>query len=205
MSSLGGVCVRIGEGEGGGMDAPEATQQLKLMTVKDKLKANRLLDELKSDTVGGGGLIQKECAPSTRKGFVDVGLLNPCEYSDHVCVEDPSSSLGGTCVELKFEGTDIPERELKEREVLHHHLTTCTYRNGTSGGLKCSARSACSGLSEAFISSQIGCGSCVSCIAIICISIYVVDLSDEVLSLHFARMGMEPVLICQVSSNQVVA
>jgi hypothetical protein len=156
-SILGGLCARVVEA------GSNSTQQLQLqpLTVKDKLKAKLLLDKKKVGAVGPNGVVGEECVPSTSEGFIDVGVLNPCEYSGHVCMKDPSSSLGGTCVGIKVGGSSSPDRKLKEGAVVNRRLTACRYQNGTLGR-KCSARSACRGLSEAFIENHIGCGSCVS-------------------------------------------
>jgi hypothetical protein len=66
------------------------------LTVKDKLKAKHLLE--KEKVGAGAGLIGEECIPGTIEGYVDVRVLNPCQYLDHVCVSNPWSSLGGTCI-----------------------------------------------------------------------------------------------------------
>jgi hypothetical protein len=164
MSSLGGTCAKLTKRDNGGgkegLGIEGSNEYLKPLTAKDKMKAKNLLERIGEDDAQTG----EECKPSSSKGYVDVGLLNPCERSNHVCVEDLSSSLGGTCVKIGSEvgGVATSDRELKTEEVLPRHLTSCTFQNGTSGGLKCSARSACRGLSEAFIANHIGCGSCVS-------------------------------------------
>jgi hypothetical protein len=118
------------------------------------MKAKSLLER----NEGSDTRIGEECTPSTSKGYVDIGLLNPCEHFDHVCVEDPLSSIGGTCVEIRSEVSANLDRELME--VLDRRLTECKYRNGTVGK-KCSGLRACHGLSTQ-VRNKIGCGSCVS-------------------------------------------
>jgi hypothetical protein len=155
-SLLGGLCARVAKGGG----AESSQEQLQPLTVRDKLKAKILLDEQMTSGAGPGGEAGEECVPSTSEGYIDVGVLNPCEYSGHVCMKDPSSSLGGTCIGIgtKVVGFFSYDRELKgEKE-----LTVCMYQNGTAG-VKCSYPRACYGLSQLFIDNRIGCGSCVSC------------------------------------------
>ena len=74
------------------------------------------------------------------------------------------SCVGGVCVQIESR-TDAFDDELgKDGHQIanHRHLTECTYKNGTAGGFKCSARGACDGLSSTFIANNIGCGTCVS-------------------------------------------
>jgi hypothetical protein len=156
-SLLGGICARVDKGGDAGA---ESYQQIQPLTVSDKLKAKILLDAQKTSETGPGGVVGEECVPSTSEGYVDVGVLNPCKNSGHVCMKDPSSFLGGTCVGING-GSYSSFRNLEQDGVVNRRLTACTYQNGTFG-LKCSARSACRGLSEAFIKNNIGCGSCVS-------------------------------------------
>ena len=162
-SLLGGLCARVAKG--GDADAVSSQQQLQPLTVRDKLKAKTLLDEHKTRDIGPSGVVGEECVPSTSEEYVDVGVLNPCERSGHVCMKDPSSSLGGTCVGINVGGFYPLFRNIEDDGAVGRHLTACVYQNGTLGQ-KCSARSACRGLSEAFIENNIGCGSCVSCISI---------------------------------------
>ena len=71
-----------------------------------------------------------------RRNEADTGILGCAE--DLVCVEDDSSSLGGLCISAV--DTD------------HRDLETCT--------TKCTGLQACKGLSQEFIDSNIGEGSC---------------------------------------------
>jgi hypothetical protein len=68
----------------------------------------------------------------------DTGIL--CSDHEQVCVEDATSSLGGRCASV----TSDASRKLKG--------TTCT--------TKCTPASACEGLTQTFISTKIGDGSC---------------------------------------------
>lgn len=74
-SSLGGVCICIRIVDFGDKEADVAgsTPRVKMLTVKEKLKAKHLL-EAKEGKVGVSGLVGEVCTPSTTEGFVDVGL-----------------------------------------------------------------------------------------------------------------------------------
>jgi hypothetical protein len=96
--------------------AAESTYQVWPLTVKDKLKAKHLLE--KEKVGAGAGLIGEECIPGTIEGYVDVRVLNPCQYLDHVCVSNPWSSLGGTCIGIgtKVGGFVLSNHVLEEGE-----------------------------------------------------------------------------------------
>jgi hypothetical protein len=155
-SSLGGTCAKVAKRDNGGVNGEGRSEYLRPLTMKDKMRAKSLLERIGgADTRTG-----QECKPSSSKGYVDVWHLNPCERFSHVCVEDPLSSLGGTCVEIGSEDGESSDRELNGGDVLNRHLTECKYRNGTVGK-KCSGLRACYGLST-HARNKIGCGSCVS-------------------------------------------
>ena len=100
-----------------------------------------------------------ECIPQDSAGLnhVDLGILNECTNPEYVCVEDASSQVGGICVD----SSSLSDNSVTIENVRsHRRLLQCDYKNGTSGGVKCTGNKACDGLSAAFISSQIGCGSC---------------------------------------------
>jgi hypothetical protein len=155
-SSLGGTCAKVAKRDNGGVNGEGRNDFLKPLTMKDKMRAKSLLERIG----GADARTGEECKPSSSKGYVDVGRLNPCERFNHVCVEDPLSSLGGTCVEIGSEDGESSDRELNGGDVLNRHLTECKYRNGTVGK-KCSGLRACYGLSTR-ARNKIGCGSCVS-------------------------------------------
>jgi hypothetical protein len=124
-SSLGGICARVAEAVD--VDPTESTHQLQLLALKDKLKAKHLLEKEAVEGFGAtSGLVGEKCNPSTSKGYIDVRVLNPCQNSNHVCVEDSSSSLGVTCVEI---GSDIDT--YGNNRGTHRHLTECMYQHGT--------------------------------------------------------------------------
>jgi hypothetical protein len=126
---------------------------LRLLTPKDKLKLQHLLEE----KFAGGSV--EECTPQSTGDFiVDAGILSGCKNSSHVCVSDTTSSQGGTCLDFKLDTSDVERVKVKGGER-HRHLTECTYRNGTAG-VKCKASQACGGLTSPFIATNIGCGSC---------------------------------------------
>ena len=91
-----------------------------------------------------------ECSFVNSFGFqvteVDTGILG-CGAHD-ICVEDPTSSIGGRCIALDEVGDTTTESP--------HGLTACTFKNGTSGQ-KCVGSRACFILGQ----DQIGCGSCI--------------------------------------------
>ena len=189
QSSLGGICARVktadehvkvvdklgsmvnvhevrelkpaNEDKADGTDSTttKSTRTLKMVTVKDKLRAMYILEQNKA---GGGeysNLIGEECEVGNNPGFVDVGILDGCKHVGHICIEEPSSSLGGLCVDI---GADVDKvidsfQSFSPNGV--SRLVACTYSNGTSGE-KCAGSRACDGLSGSFISSNIGCGSC---------------------------------------------
>ena len=135
----------------------KGTNKLKFMTVKEKLKAKHILEESNGVKDESPYLIGEECDLGKNPGFVDVGILNKCKQAGHVCIEDSSSSLGGLCVNI---GSD-KDRGVVSSRILSAQIdsTACTYNNGTAGE-KCSGSQACGGLSDSFISNNIGCGSC---------------------------------------------
>jgi hypothetical protein len=171
-SSLGGVCATVvsGEVEAGKVDnaqattaaATAATKKLKPLTVMDKLAAKGPLEgkevlEYETDLT----VVGEECDPGTNPGYVDVGIFNQCHHSDHVCIEDSSSSLGGHCVGIVPGKEDSLWLEFDPQDAggQHRRLTECTYLNGTAG-IKCSGHNACVGLSPSFVENNIGCRSC---------------------------------------------
>ena len=144
------------------IDHTKSGNKLKFVKVADKLKANRILKEGKEAAYkSSNNMIGKECHLGKNPGFVDVGILNGCKQSIHVCIEDSSSSLGGTCVDVgsEVDGNVVSSRSLSVTRNEQVDVTVCTYTNGTSGE-RCSGLRACYGLSESFISTNIGCGSC---------------------------------------------
>ena len=139
-------------------EAQPGGKALKPFAVKDKLNAERILKGSRAGLEEYLPSVSGECSPGTNDGFVDVGILNGCDFG-HVCVRDPHSNIGGTCVNIG--GTsDMSHitRDLFEGGK-HRHLLTCDYLNGTSGE-KCSGMLACGDLSSDFIANNIGCGSC---------------------------------------------
>jgi hypothetical protein len=126
---------------------------LKLLTPKDKLKLQHLLEE----KFAGGSV--EECTPQSNGDFiVDAGVLSGCKNSSYVCVPDTSSSQGGVCLVFELATSAVERAKVKGGDG-HRHLTECTYRNGTAG-VKCQGSQACGGLTSSFISTNIGCGSC---------------------------------------------
>ncbi|KAL7521813.1 hypothetical protein ACHAWX_006502 [Stephanocyclus meneghinianus] len=91
-----------------------------------------------------------ECSIVNSFGFqvteVDTGILG-CGAHD-ICVEDPTSTMGGRCIALDEAGDSTNESP--------HGLIACTFKNGTSGQ-KCVGEFACTGADQALI----GCGSCI--------------------------------------------
>lgn len=137
------------------------TNELKLVNMKDNIKARRILKDKKSVGEESSSLIGEEChlGNGNNPGFVDVGILNRCGQVGHVCIEHYSSTLGGVCVDI---GSDVEEEVDSFRRFNQSEkslFTACTYKNGTSGE-KCSGHRACGGLSDSFINTNIGCGSC---------------------------------------------
>ena len=166
-SLIGGVCAKIvrddvslaqlkemGIEEGNLVVGGKA---LKPFSMKDKLIAQRILKRSKASLDGYTSTESVECNPGTNDGFVDV--IGNCDFG-RVCVHDPYSNIGGTCVNVgNTSKTSHFSQDLFQGEK-HRHLLACTYRNGTSGGEKCSGHHACGGLSAEFVASNIGCGSC---------------------------------------------
>jgi hypothetical protein len=150
-SSLGGVCAQAVISEGGYGDETlryEHEEGMVLKPVPESM-AQSILQSAKD-----GGTIGEECVPGINEGYVEIGGSNPCKNSDHVCLNDASSSLGGNCVEPVFWGSGLNVKK-----------QTCTFKDGSSG-TKCDTKAwgatACIGLSSDFIKNHIGCGSCVS-------------------------------------------
>eukprot|EP00956_Cyclotella_meneghiniana_P002835 scaffold3343_cov51-Cyclotella_meneghiniana.AAC.3 len=139
-------------------EAQPGGKALKPFAVKDKLNAERILKGSRAGLEEYLPSVSGECSPGTNDGFVDVGILNGCDVG-HVCVRDPHSNIGGTCVNIG--GTSDTSRISRGLfgGVKHRHLLTCDYLNGTSGE-KCSGMHACGDLSSDFIANNIGCGSC---------------------------------------------
>ena len=139
-------------------EAQPGGKVLKPFAVKDKLNAERILKGSRAGLEEYLPSVSGECSPGTNDGFVDVGILNGCDVGD-VCVQDPHSNIGGTCVNIGgTSDTSRISRDLFEGGK-HRHLLTCDYLNGTSGE-KCSGMLACGDLSSDFIANNIGCGSC---------------------------------------------
>ena len=183
-SMLGGVCAKVVHGNASlaqdqvgedivasGVEDPNVVvggnflaetrpdgKALKPFAVKDKLNAERILKGSRAGLEEYLPSVSGECSPGTNDGFVDVGILNGCDFG-HVCVRDPHSNIGGTCVNIGgTSDTSRISRDLFEGGK-HRHLLTCDYLNGTSGE-KCSGMLACGDLSSDFIANNIGCGSC---------------------------------------------
>jgi hypothetical protein len=157
-SSLGGTCAQVVKGN---TAETGISENLKPLTVKDKMKAKHVLEESKLSS-NESAAIGEECIPGTTDGYIDVGLLNPCQYNvHHVCMKDSSSTLGGTCMDIgqDTDGSVSFKRELEAAVV--DVPTECNFRNGTAG-FRCVGPRACEGLSPTFIRNNIGCGSCVS-------------------------------------------
>ena len=115
-------------------------KQLKMLTVPQELKVQHLLEQNKLEAGRNSSLVGEECNPGKNQGFVDVGVKG-CQNSTHYCVEDSTSSLGGTCVYIDF--ADNGEGQ----------GTQCHYANGTKGE-KCGGNYAC----ESSNQEMIGCG-----------------------------------------------
>jgi hypothetical protein len=166
-STLGGVCAQAFISEGGYGDETlryeheeewVSSQYKKGSILKPLPKsiAKSILQSAKDE-----GTIGEECVPGTSEGYVEVGGSNSCKNSDHVCVNDVSSSLGGNCVNV-----DVGSNE---ELVFNKNTQKCKFKDGTSG-FKCANPNpnrwerdeACGNLSYDFIKNNIGCGSCVS-------------------------------------------
>lgn len=169
--SLGGICADvINRGDvvteiDPGLTKTKKIEQFKPVFLKDKLRANYLVQQ---NIVEGGGqarfFMQGECTPPPSvfeliHTSVDAGILGRCQNSDNICVKDPSSFLGGTCVDISAQVDDFIPLDTAFERGRHLFLTECYYRNGTSG-MKCSHPQACHGLTSSFVYSNIGCGSC---------------------------------------------
>jgi hypothetical protein len=165
-SSLGGVCAHAVISEGGYGDETKRYEQEERAITSQYAEASMLMP-LPESAVNGilqsaknAGAIGEECVPGTNEGYVEVGVFNPCKNSDHVCLKDVSSSLGGNCVDV---GRD--EEQVLWGSNHNKNKQWCQFEDGTSGS-KCDSGSrmfsACNGLSSDFIRNNIGCGSCVS-------------------------------------------
>lgn len=161
-SSLGGICALVagGEGDEDGTVIREYGDQklssrpgnmssmLKPLTANGQLKAKSIFE---SALDGYTSLIGEDCDPGTNEGYIEVGSSNPCTKSGHVCVNDATSKLGGTCVDIGHDGHFLTiESEWKSDGV------GCSL-NGKPG-VKCNGENACLGSDK----SKIACGSCVS-------------------------------------------
>jgi len=139
-------------------EAGSGVKHLLPSTLKNKMKADRILKGRNSGRGEYLSLIDGECKLGTNGGYVDVGIFNGCS-NGYLCAKDPYSNIGGTCVNI---GDTADMLELST-DVFnggkHRHLLVCNYLNGTSGE-KCSGLSACGDLSPDFIANNIGCGSC---------------------------------------------
>ena len=115
-------------------------KQLKMLTFRYQNKVQHFLEENK---VGGAGrysaLVKEECHPGTNQGYVDISN-NGCQISTHYCVEDSSSSLGGTCVHIDWDVNDSYASSGYEG-------IPCHFTNGTAG-IKCQGYKACDGSNE---------------------------------------------------------
>jgi hypothetical protein len=106
----------------------------------------------------------EECSPYPdffkMSSRADFGILARCSNPQDVCIKNPTSSIGGTCGSSSddMRPIDYNDSHVNQRQLLQ--AATCTYKNGTGGGTKCQGWNACFGLDEAFIESNIGCGSC---------------------------------------------
>lgn len=153
-SRLGGVCAKVFNSGGAVVDIDQggADKAKRIGTSNSVLVKDKVLQE---------GVTQskerEECKPSVS---IDIGILLGCLNTNHVCVKDPLSSLGGICREISsrmVENHGVVE--ISSVKGLRRRLSSCTFLNGTDGQ-KCSAEGACIGLSTEFISNNIGCGSC---------------------------------------------
>jgi hypothetical protein len=170
FSRLGGVCARVvsngvvADDSATKGDSKKHAQQLKPLTRNDKLKAKHLLEQSKLGRKGSAGATEDKCTPSIgvfelNERSIDVGIpTGGCKSFGHVCVKDPSSSLGGTCVDITSSSENTSANYGSNNQV-RRHLTSCHYINGTAG-TKCSGVNSCDGLDPSFIASDIGCGSC---------------------------------------------
>ena len=147
-SSFGGVCAQLvsDDGSGDGILQDESTRKLKLLTHGSQLMAQDIIEA--SPRVGEPTLLGEECEPSTSKGYFDIGA---CSNTTHVCVEDTSSLLGGTCVDIGQTSEFLTE----ERLPAGPGPIDCTYINGTKGK-KCHGGQSCVRSNV----DNIGCGSC---------------------------------------------
>ena len=138
LSSLGGRCLSAGG-----------------MSQEDDLYKSTNSTRSMNHAVGA------ECIPQDLIGdeydLVDIGILNGCSNPEYVCLEDASSPAGGICVDSNALGTKL---DTTQNMRGHRRLLECDYKNGTSGGTKCTGNLACNGLTPTFIATQIGCGSC---------------------------------------------
>ena len=152
-STTGGVCAVVVNENSGLVRARGKTKyedlgdwmvsggkQLKMLTFRYQNKVQHILEENK---VGGAGrysaLVEEECHPGTNQGYIDVGV-NGCQNSTHYCIEDSSSSLGGTCVHIDWDVNDSYASSGYEG-------IPCHFTNGTAG-VKCQGYKACDGSNE---------------------------------------------------------
>ena len=158
-STTGGICAKVVYENSGVVRARGKTKyedigdwmvaggkQLKMLTFRYQNKVQHFLEENK---VGGAGrhsaLVKEECHPGTNQGYVDISN-NGCQISTHYCVEDSSSSLGGTCVHIDWDVNDSFASS-------DYEGIPCHYTNGTAGE-KCKGFEACDGSNK----NKIGCG-----------------------------------------------
>lgn len=192
-SKLGGICARVVSEDAAATDSAtkggskEHTHQLKPLTRNDKLKAKHLLKQSKVGREGSAVTTEDECTPSIgafelNKRSIDVGILNGgCKKVGNICAKDPSSSLGGICVDITS-SSETTLASYSSNHEIYGHLTSCYYTNGTAG-TKCSGVNSCGRLDPSFIASNVGCGSCNayrSCSGMTCESFKIIfALSDH--------------------------
>jgi hypothetical protein len=144
------------------------SQELKSLLLREKLNA-KFNSRLK---IAGAGrdyslFTDEECSPYPESfklsSRADIGILSRCSNPNDICIKDSDSFLGGVCARSSDDMEPIRyEEHFRVKQRARHLLQTqsCTYSNGTTGGVKCKGWHACYGLDELFISNNIGCGSC---------------------------------------------
>ena len=163
-SSTGGICAKLVNEDSSVVRARGKTKysdigdwmvagdkKLKMLTVSHQLKVQHLLkeNELKADQFSS--LVGEECYPGTNYGYIDIGA-NRCQNMTHFCIEDSSSSLGGTCAHVDWDVQDFFASSYSRDEGI-----TCHYTNGTAG-FKCKGLFACGVMTDDFKRNNIGCG-----------------------------------------------
>lgn len=143
------------------------SQEFKSLLLKQKLNTkfyNRLKIAGVRDT--SVSLTAEECSPFPESFKIDhqadVGILTRCVSAEDVCIRDSSSMSGGFCARASDSMSPIDYTDYHAKQDERHLLQsrTCTYSNGTEGGVKCHGWRACFGLDDSFIEKNVGCGSC---------------------------------------------